>query len=230
MSRRVSERVRLALRQPDKIAPALLRRALGRRTWIAQGDYVTFDLHGFVSAPSPPLLLARHHYETGCIRRVLGDRRVGDSLEVGCGFGRLTPLLASYSDHHEAVDINEQALAMARTCYPDLRFSLGSATSLPFQDDGFDLVSTWTVLQHIRPQLIEKAVTEIQRVRRPDGLLLLCEATRFPGGAGDGIWDRHRRFYEEAFSPLRLAEATYIAELDRIPGLATPGEVMLFVP
>ncbi len=215
---------------PTRIPPAIVRKILRRRWWIQQGDYITFGPSGFVAASSPAVLLARHNYETRYIRRMLGDYHANRSLEIGCGFGRLSPVLAEYSDQHDAIDINMDALQLARGCYPNLRFSSASVTQLPFPNNTFDLVCTWTVLQHLRPHLIAAAVREIRRVLRPEATLLLCEATRFPDDTSDGIWDRKRSFYEQAFAPRRLVRASSIAELDAIPGASSPGEVMFFAP
>jgi hypothetical protein len=41
---------------------------------------------------------------------------------------------------------------------------------------------------------------------------------------------RTREFYESRVRPLRLNYSSYIEEIDRIPGLASPGRVMLFEP
>lgn len=199
-------------------------------TWKPQGEFVTFEWDGFVAAPSIPMLFARHHYETAAIRRLLAGRDLRSSLELGCGFGRLTPTFASLSQEHVAIDINPDALAAARAAYPDLRFQQYDGGALPFPDDTFDLVVSWTVLQHIRPTLIEQTLRELLRVLGPAGCALLCEETREPGAPTRHSWHRHPSFYEEHLSPLRLTYSSYIEEIDRLPGIVSPGRVMLFEP
>jgi SAM-dependent methyltransferase len=217
-----------------RIATGVYRRINRNSTvglpWKAQGDFVTFEWDGFVDAPSIPALLARHHYEVARIRRLLAGKNVQRSLELGCGYGRLSPTFASLSRHHTGIDINAEALAAARDAYPDLDFRLSSGRELAFPDDTFDLVVTWTVLQHVRPERIDRVLSEITRVLSPEGRLLLCEETRAPGGKTRHSWHREPSFYEERFPSLAVTHSSYIDEIDRIPGMTSPGRVMLFEP
>jgi ubiquinone/menaquinone biosynthesis C-methylase UbiE len=128
---------------------------------------VTFRDAGFVSAPTLQMLLARHNFELNRIRELLDGLRFNRSLEIGCGFGRLSLVFAEHSMHHVAVDINDDALMLARSTYPAIDFRQSSVTHLPFADAYFDLVSTWTVLQHVRPEFVQQAAQEIARVTSP---------------------------------------------------------------
>src|SRR5262249_19864428 len=110
---------------------------------VRQGEFVTFRPEGFVEAKDPGSLLCRHYYEVLQLRRCLGlmaERGVnpGRSLEIGCGFGRLSPYIAEHFEHHTAVDINAWAVSEASEFYPKISFSKASATELPFPDHGFD--------------------------------------------------------------------------------------------
>jgi SAM-dependent methyltransferase len=221
-----------AERRFRRIASGVYRR-LNRNSswglpWDHRGDFVTFRWHGFVEAPSIPLLFARHHYETAVIEQLLADKDVQRSLEFGCGFGRLTPTFARLSADHVAVDIDPKAVAAARTAYPKLSFQVFDGRSLPFSENTFNLVVTWTVLQHVPPEVIDDVLADILRVLRSDGRLLLCEETRSAGNPTRHSWHREPSFYEERFAPRRLTHSGYIEEIDRIPGLVSPGQVMLF--
>ena len=141
------------------------------------------------------------------------------SLEIGCGFGRLSPYIAEHFEQHTAVDINRWALSEASQFYPGIAFSESSATELPFPDLSFDVVITWTVLQHIPNHLVGKALSEIVRVTNPKTLIILCEATLYadvPEKKGQHTHDRSPEFYSKAFSPRRLIVSDFIEELDRI--------------
>jgi ubiquinone/menaquinone biosynthesis C-methylase UbiE len=174
------------------------------------------------------MLLARHNWESHYIRRLLTGVVAARSLEIGCGFGRLSPIFAGFARHHVGVDINADALTTARLSYPELQFAESSVTLLPFRRDSFDLVTTWTVLQHIPPSLIGNAVQEIKRVLSGDGRLLICEETRKVGVRDKHTWHRRPEYYAEAFAPMTLEYESYIEEIDRIPEMETPGRVMLF--
>ncbi|MHB8185482.1 MAG: class I SAM-dependent methyltransferase [Dermatophilaceae bacterium] len=220
---------------PRGVGAAVVRRVMPHSSrygfdWVHLPDgSVTFHERGFVAAPSPSMLLARHNYEVQTIERILaGRQRVTKSLEIGCGFGRLSMAFAKFSDDHTAVDINDDALSAALATYPKIRFEHASADALPFPDNAFDLIATWTVLQHIRPERLVVAGQEIVRVLAPGGTLLLCEETRKPDNETSHTWHRHTSEYKILFSTLALLEHSYIEEIDRLPGLISPGEVMVF--
>jgi SAM-dependent methyltransferase len=221
-------------RRPRAVPAAIVRRIVPRSPkygfpWVQQADgSITFQERGFVSAPSPSMLLARHNFEVARIHYELRDVSAHRSLEIGCGFGRLSMAIAEHADAHTAIDINDEALAAARAAYPSIDFRKAGALSLPFPEDHFDLVVTWTVLQHIRPGQIEVAAAEIQRVMAPGGTLLICEETRDPEGGRSHTWHRHVGTYEQLFVGLSLVRHGYIEEIATIPGLESPGEVMSF--
>jgi ubiquinone/menaquinone biosynthesis C-methylase UbiE len=227
------------LREPRNGISALLRRLLPNHprlgiplVRLADGS-ITFREAGFVAADSPALLLARHNYEVACIRGLLRGKKISRSLEIGCGYGRLTPTFAEFSAEHTPVDINPDAVAKARRAYPDYDFRVASATDLPFPDREFDLVTTWTVLQHIPPDRIGIACAELRRVLAPGGMLLLCEETRFadkPLGHRPHTWHRHSEEYQQLFVPLEQTYCSDIEEISRLPGLESPGTVMVWLP
>lgn len=233
----VAQALAKAKDDPRGLASAVVRRIVPwspkfGAPWIHLDDgSVTFHERGFVSADSPSALLARHNYEGQRIRRELRDfPRFSRSLEVGCGFGRLSMIFAEHSDEHVAVDINPVALELARATYPQIRFEETKPTRLEFPDDHFDLVATWTVVQHIRPEKVGELCADIKRVLAPGGVLLLCEETREPEKQSPRghTWHRIVEDYETLFDPLVLEEYGYIDELDAIAGLVSPGRVMRF--
>lgn len=230
-------KVTLTIRHPQRIPSIVLRRLMPGHPrfgypWIRLPDgSVTFRDRGFVAAGSTTELLARHNHETATIRRLLTGRRAYRSLEIGCGFGRLTSTFAAYSLSHMAIDVNRRALRLAAGTYPGHWYAEASATRLPFADSSFDLVTTWTVVQHIPPGQITEACNEILRVMKPTSTLLMCEETRFadrPIRRNAHTWHRGIDHYGRLLGPLQLAYAASIEELDRVPGCASPGTVMMW--
>jgi ubiquinone/menaquinone biosynthesis C-methylase UbiE len=92
-------------------------------------------------------------------------------LEVGCGTGVLTRVLAGLPevDRVVGVDIAESLLDRARELAPDLEFAHADARSLPFDDAHFDVVVFDSTFSHVPEP--ERAVAEAFRVLRPEGLL-----------------------------------------------------------
>lgn len=235
VSQTIRARVATKARHPREAVAAVVRRLVPRSEkhgfpWVHLPDgSVTFRERGFVAAESPSALLTRHNYETARIRRELEGFRAGRSLEIGCGFGRLSMTFSEFSDSHVAVDINDEALGAATVAYPHISYRHGSAEALPFPDHQFDLVTTWTVIQHVRPEKIHRVCAELIRMLAPGGTLLLCEETRHPEATGGHTWHRRVDEYEKLLQPLTLERHSYIDELEGLPGMESPGEVMIFL-
>lgn len=84
-------------------------------------------------------------------------------LDVGCGTGRLVYLLRKLGIEAYGIDISKYALKRTRQeSQPYLK--LGDITKIPFEDNTFDLVVTFDVLEHIERPKLKKAVDETIRV------------------------------------------------------------------
>ena len=97
-----------------------------------------------------------------------------DVIDVACGEGYGTALLARTAAQVTGVDVSAQAVAHARKAYAQLgnaRFVEGSCTRLPLADASADLAVSFETIEHIEGQ--EQFVAELARVLRPDGILLL---------------------------------------------------------
>ena len=92
-------------------------------------------------------------------------------LEVGCGIGVDSIQLAKRGFAVTAVDLTENALAVARQFAArrgvSVDFRLGNAEGLDFPDQSFDAVYSFGVLHHTPD--IERSVAEVHRVLRPGG-------------------------------------------------------------
>ena len=91
-------------------------------------------------------------------------------LDVGCGKGFLLYEMKQILDGLDArgLDISEYALRHAKEeIKPCL--TLGKAQELPYDDDSFDLVVSITTLHNLHIHDLEKAVQEIERVKKPGG-------------------------------------------------------------
>jgi SAM-dependent methyltransferase len=96
-------------------------------------------------------------------------------LEVGCGSGVLTRLLVECTQPASpisAVDLNRYFLREAATlakmqgCGNAIEFREGSAESLPFPDNCFDVTISATVMEEVNADLM---LTEMIRVTKPGG-------------------------------------------------------------
>ena len=95
-------------------------------------------------------------------------------LEVGCGTGVLTRVLAALAevDTVVGVDLAPSLLEKAReraADLPGIRFEQADARSLPFADESFDVAVFDSTLSHVPEP--DRALAEAFRVLRPGGCL-----------------------------------------------------------
>ncbi len=110
-------------------------------------------------------------------------------LELACGTGLLSHPLSSRVRLWEATDFSPAMIAEAKKkkCSSRLHFSVQDATALPYAPESFDAVVIANAL-HIMPDP-DKALAEIRRVLKPEGLLF---APTFVHGEGMGFRVRVR--------------------------------------
>ena len=94
-------------------------------------------------------------------------------LEVGCGDGRLTDLLAKHASEIYAIDPNADSVAIARQAVPTADIRIGSGEALPFEEVQFDLV-LFTLSLHHHPNPLN-ALHEAYRVLKQDGTIVIIE-------------------------------------------------------
>lgn len=96
------------------------------------------------------------------------------ALDIGAGVGRHSRLLASLGFSVSATDLSEAGLAeigrMAAAEGLAIETKLAPMTELPFADASFDYVLAFNVIYHGDGPIVEKAISEIERVLRPGGI------------------------------------------------------------
>ena len=86
-------------------------------------------------------------------------------LDVGCGTGRLVKSLRSLGVDAYGVDVSEHAIELADdSVKPFLK--VGSVTEIPYEDNSFDAVVSFDVLEHMERGTIRQSVNESIRVSR----------------------------------------------------------------
>jgi ubiquinone/menaquinone biosynthesis C-methylase UbiE len=104
----------------------------------------------------------------------LAVRGTDHVLDVGCGVGRLTRVLARDAAHVTALDVSPEMLAKAQELNPQLgnvEWVLGDGETLTgIEDASVDAVVSHVVLQHIPSAKIQLGyITEFGRVLKPGG-------------------------------------------------------------
>jgi len=132
------------------------------------------------------------------------DPLPGPVLEVGCGAGRTSSLLASTGARVVAADRLSAAVAFARAHSGCLGTTFDASGKWPFREKSFGSVVMLDVLEHLQDDSL--ALHEAARVLKPDGrLILTVPAHPFLFSAWDDAWGHERRYSYRML--LRLAKA-----------------------
>lgn len=112
-------------------------------------------------------------------RQALFSQAKGNVLDVGCGYGINFPYLTN-ANHITAIDFSpvmvEKARESARNAKVPVELRLGDAEALEFPDNSFDtVISSLSTCSFYDPA---KALSEMRRVCKPDGQILLIEHGR----------------------------------------------------
>ena len=101
-----------------------------------------------------------------------------DVLDIACGEGYGSALLAQTARTVTGVDLSATAIGHAQGSYarPNLRYLEGDALANPMADGSVGVVVSFETLEHFREQ--DRFLQEVKRVLRSDGLLLISTPDR----------------------------------------------------
>ena len=118
------------------------------------------------------------------LRSVLREFGVKDVvLDVGCGDGRLTFLIAGRVRKVYGVDNQEYPIQLARLILKRLNvrnaeLKVGSVAELKYGDERFDKVICFDVIEHLKFEDVKMSILEICRVLKKGGVLYLTTPNR----------------------------------------------------
>jgi ubiquinone/menaquinone biosynthesis C-methylase UbiE len=133
-----------------------------------------------------PFLRRHENSHEGLLQLMVDFAEVGGEdtvLDVACGPGIVSCFFARYASHVTGLDIVPAMLERAKRLQaenrlPNLNWASGESTALPFADDSFDRVVTRFSFHHyLEPQA---AITEMMRVCKPGGVLLVVDVAPSP--------------------------------------------------
>lgn len=105
------------------------------------------------------------------MQRELANISYKGVLEVGCGTGLTKDCFAG---DYTGIDINPEYIRVV-SGRGEGTFLVADATALPFGPETYDLVVTVGVLHHLDQQSREMMLSEMLRVCRPDGHILIAD-------------------------------------------------------
>lgn len=133
-----------------------------------------------------------------CERLDFADKSV---LDCGCGTGYSLAHIASIFPTADYVGIDPDlgAINYAAAKYPSMRYVVMNALDIKFPDASFDIVLSFEVLEHLKTAEQARYISEMSRVLRPGGTLVLSTPNRDVFSLG----------YSESLNPYHLSELTF---------------------
>ena len=126
-------------------------------------------------------------------------------LDAGCGTGWNLRTLAPLAGGH-GIDLNRTGLGCARRAGLT-RLARASVTALPFQDATFDLVTSFDVLYALTEVNARRAMSEMARVLRPGGTLVINVAALSILRGGHAVLAEELRRYDRRMLKAEVEEA-----------------------
>lgn len=127
-----------------------------------------------------------------------------DVLDIACGEGFGSNILARSAKSVVGVDISENAVAHATRKYASKKasFRVGSVTKIPLKDHSVDMVASFETIEHIAEH--EEMMAEFKRVLRPGGLLIIStpDKATYTDASGNINTFHVRELYRDEFDAL----------------------------
>jgi ubiquinone/menaquinone biosynthesis C-methylase UbiE len=109
------------------------------------------------------------------------------ALEVGCGAGAFTRLLASRARSVVALDLSPEMIRLAKAqsagC-KNIEYLLGDVGQIPLPAEGFDCIVSIATLHHLP---LEQALPKMKGALKPDGVLIINDLVADAGVAERGL-------------------------------------------
>lgn len=111
-----------------------------------------------------------HKFFFDFVKKYTEGKRV---LDIGCWTGGFEYYLQNSANFICAIDIEERALSIAKSNLSNIGFLKSDCLNLPFQQESFDVVTMWAVIEHIPKKSEEQVLKEINRILKPGGILCM---------------------------------------------------------
>ncbi len=116
------------------------------------------------------------HYHAYLLRQI--PERCQNVLEIGCGTGEFSRLLARRAESVLAIDLSTQMIRLARArakLCPNIDFVNADAVAYEFPAHRFDCIATLTTIHHLP---IESILGKIRRALKPGGVFVCLDLYR----------------------------------------------------
>lgn len=101
------------------------------------------------------------------VENLVKDNALNTILDVGCGTGQLVKYLNQYGFNAKGCDLYAEGHGLGNN------FIRASATSLPLKSNSLDLITSISVIEHLKKIEVTKFLTEAKRVLKNQGYIFL---------------------------------------------------------
>jgi ubiquinone/menaquinone biosynthesis C-methylase UbiE len=113
------------------------------------------------------------HYHAYLMGQI--PQQCGQILEIGCGIGKFSRLLAQHAERVLAIDLFQQMIRVAQEhskLYPNIDFVKGDVMAYQLLDNQFDCIATLTTIHHLP---IETVLRKIRKALKPGGIFVCLD-------------------------------------------------------
>lgn len=158
---------------------ALLQANQGSRAKLYETAYNHPGKDTLPDASRLPTIHPRRARRLLLFKQVMGTP-AGPVLEIGCGTGDLTVLMARSAPKVVAIDLASQQLKLAKVRAAQdpaiaerIEFIRMNAIQLELPDDSFEFAASTSMIEHLHPDDVDIHLKEVCRVLRPGGRYLV---------------------------------------------------------
>ena len=137
-------------------------------------EQVVQDSIAFSGLKHDFFMVAKAQRLAALFKRQFGDRRPA-LIDIGCGIGRLHPLLVPICSTVAGCDPSADCIAQARVANPAIDYQQGDGQRLNRAERTFDVALAVCVYHHLLPAERAALTAEMRRVVRPGGLIVIIE-------------------------------------------------------
>lgn len=123
-------------------------------------------------------------------------------VDVACGEGYGSNLMAGLAKQVYGVDISEETIQYATSTYSkeNLEFLVGSVNNLLFSDNSIDVIISFETIEHVDTETQNAFMSEAKRVLKSDGILILsCPNQKVASDFAFEMWGYKNEFHIKEF-------------------------------